>query len=53
MNRQPPKPNTARLHPLLQACTCCFTPGRICLTCARWKRLYRKITQRRALWGQS
>lgn len=51
MKRQPITTKTARVHPLLQPCTCCFTPGRLCLTCARWHRHYRTVCDRRASWG--
>lgn len=40
-----------RLHPLLfDACRCSQSPGRLCLTCARWHRHYLAVNQRRRNW---
>ncbi len=40
-----------RMHPLLfDACRCSQSPGRLCLTCARWGKQYRTITERRRAW---
>lgn len=40
-----------RLHPLLfDACRCSQSPGRLCLTCARWRKHYGTVRQRRRAW---
>lgn len=40
-----------RLHPLLFApCTCAMSPRLVCVTCARWARHYRVVTDRRHAW---
>lgn len=45
-------PNPAqRLHPLMfDACRCSQSPGRLCLACARWRKHYCTITERRRAW---
>lgn len=40
----------AAASPLLQPCMCSLTPGLICMTCARWHRHCRVVTQRLAQW---
>lgn len=39
-----------RVHPLLFGACTCGLPAVLCLACARWRRHYRMVTQRRAAW---